>query len=414
MVLLSNKQVDQIHDLLLNQGVKLDSLRLDLLDHVCCLVEDKMEKGISFHTALHNSIKQFGEDGLHKTNEATLSMLNSKSILMKKISSIIGILGSIAACSGGFFKIMHWPGANMLLLSGIVAIVLLYLPLLIVVKFRETESTLLKFSYLAGLFGAMVNGIGVVFKLLHFPGANYLIIASLLIIGLIFMPIYFTHAFRLAENKLSNLAFAGVLFVALFLLYGLTNSGNGRVMSDSVFIMHQDMMDKIDRANAEREEVFSDLPTEAMGQKTEELLNYLSEFRTHSVMVSQNISREQAENINIRDLYWGTGIKGLHDMLDSHPKYNPDTLRSKLQEWQAQAEEKGLMNQKLCCQPVDGPKGKLSWEEAHFGNSCTILSLVSFLDQLKLEINQKSIQLALQIIYQKDAPQGAVLSPKIS
>ncbi|MGB0178063.1 MAG: hypothetical protein ACPF9D_12915, partial [Owenweeksia sp.] len=244
MVLLSNSQVDHIHDLLLNQGVKFDSLRLDLLDHICCMVEQKMEaENLSFSMAVQNSIRQFGEDGLHKTHEATIFMLNSKSIFMKKISSLVGIVGSIIACTGGLFKIAHWPGANFMLLSGIAAIVLMYLPLLIVIKFRETESTLLKFSYLAGLFGAMVNGIGVVFRLLHFPGANVLIISSLLIIGLIFIPIYFTHAYRLAENKLSSLAFAGVLFVTLFLLYGLTYSGDSKTMGNSVYIMHQSIID---------------------------------------------------------------------------------------------------------------------------------------------------------------------------
>ena len=406
MVSLSDNQIDTIHDLLLGRGITLDSLRFDLLDHVCCMVEEKKETGVNFQLALKDSIQQFGEDGLHKTQEATLSLLNSKSIIMKKISAVLGIISSVLACAGGLFKIMHWPGANVLLLSGIVGIVFLYLPMLIIVKFRETESTLLKFSYVAGLFGAMVNGLGALFKLMHFPGANFLIITSLLIIGLIFMPIYFTHAVRLAENKLSNLAFAGVLLVALFLLYGLTGAGNSSTMSDSVYVMHQNLMDEIDRAQTERKEAFAGLPGNDLSLKTEKLLDYISGFRTHAIMMSQNVPEEEARDMNIRNMYWGTGIKGLHRMLDEHPQYNPGTLRKRLQNWQAQAAEYGLANQ-LCCEPVQGPEGELSWEEAHFGHSCTILSLVSFLDQLQLEINQKSLHLAWQIRYQKGASQTA-------
>ena len=61
MVSLSDNQIDTIHDLLLGRGITLDSLRFDLLDHVCCMVEEKMETGVNFQIALKDSIQQWFE-----------------------------------------------------------------------------------------------------------------------------------------------------------------------------------------------------------------------------------------------------------------------------------------------------------------------------------------------------------------
>ena len=46
MAQLKQNQVDSIFDLLLTHGVSYESLQLDLLDHICCMVEQKMDNGL--------------------------------------------------------------------------------------------------------------------------------------------------------------------------------------------------------------------------------------------------------------------------------------------------------------------------------------------------------------------------------
>ena len=225
--MLSDNQVDRIHDLLLDHGVKYDRLRTDLLDHICCIVERQMSSGVSFESALKFSVNAFGENGLRRTHEATIHLLTLKLKIMRKVMSIFGLIGGLLTSNGVFFKMMHWPGADISLVLGILAIVFLYLPLLIFIKIKEANAGRLKAIYTSGIFGAIIHGLGVLFKLMHWPGGSQLMIISIAIIGLVFMPLYFTYNYKLAENKLSSLAFSAVLFSGIFLLYGITSLSAG-------------------------------------------------------------------------------------------------------------------------------------------------------------------------------------------
>ena len=60
MVMLSEQQIDKIFDLIVDNGVSYESLQVDLLDHVCCMVEQKMEEGKSFGDSLKLAMQEFG------------------------------------------------------------------------------------------------------------------------------------------------------------------------------------------------------------------------------------------------------------------------------------------------------------------------------------------------------------------
>lgn len=399
MVLLSDNQVNKIHDLLINRGVRYESLRLDLLDHICCIVEIKMVDGTSFDEALKEAVRQFGTDGLQRTHEATIYLLTLKFRIMKKIMSYIGLIGGIIACSGASFKIMHWPGANILFILGMLLILVLYLPMLMVAKVKETDSGTLKATYITGILGAMVNGVAILFKFMHLPGANLLIIASIIIIALIFLPVYLTHSYRLAENKLSSLAFVAVLFTGVFIFYGLTNIGKSSVVRDSIYLMHQNQIANLKTLNEQRQVAMANTgaSNQGLNQKTEELLGYIEGMRTESVMLTQGVDRVRAADMNVEEMTWGTDAQKLQHMLNSKESdFTSEGLKTRIQEWKKVASSAGvssnLMKNWLCCEDVKSPNGQLSWEEAHFGSATTILSLVTYLDQLAIDVNQRYMQ----------------------
>ena len=72
MATLSEKQVDRIYDLLLDQGVNYQALQIDLLDHVCCMIEAKMDSGLDFGQSLTLSTQEFGLSNFLEIQEATL------------------------------------------------------------------------------------------------------------------------------------------------------------------------------------------------------------------------------------------------------------------------------------------------------------------------------------------------------
>ncbi|MEZ4943907.1 MAG: ABC transporter permease [Cyclobacteriaceae bacterium] len=110
---LKNSQIDFIEQDLRDKGILFDDLREDLVDHICCEVEQKMEEGMTFMDAYLNAVAPFKKDGLSELNEETTSFLNAitmirsyfnltiRNILKHKVFSGINILGlslGMAAC----------------------------------------------------------------------------------------------------------------------------------------------------------------------------------------------------------------------------------------------------------------------------------------------------------------------------
>jgi len=77
---------------------------------------------------------------------------------------------------GILFKTLHWPGASyILLISGVLTIVTLGLLLL-----RKPGPMIVQVQYPAMLIGAIMAVItGVSFKIMHWPGANLLLLLGL-------------------------------------------------------------------------------------------------------------------------------------------------------------------------------------------------------------------------------------------
>ncbi|MEQ9412895.1 MAG: ABC transporter permease, partial [Cyclobacteriaceae bacterium] len=110
---LKNSQIDFIEQDLRDKGILFDDLREDLVDHICCEVEQKMEAGMTFMDAYLEAVQPFKKNGLPELNEETTSFLNSitmirsyvnltiRNILKHKVFSGINILGlslGMAAC----------------------------------------------------------------------------------------------------------------------------------------------------------------------------------------------------------------------------------------------------------------------------------------------------------------------------
>lgn len=406
MVLLSNREVDTIHDLLLTRGVSHDSLRMDLLDHLCCMVEERMDLGAPFEVALSESTDGFGPQGFEKTQEETLYLLTSKLRTMKKITSIFGIVGSALTLMGILFKIMHWPMAGILLVLGIVLIAFLFMPLVLSVRLKESSTTMARFVNITGVSAALVFLVSVLFKIMHWPYANVLMTGSLFAVAFIFIPGYFIRSYRTAENKLMSVAYTLVMFTAVFLLYRMTANGSSKDMQNSIYVMHESTRSEIKHVNEEREELVIALAPsmspemKALNASTEALLSYIENMRVLSISVTQEVSKQEAATLNLKDASWGLNAHKLKElMMDAESECNAKQLRALIEEWKENANEAGVSSQRLeswfALKTIETPQyGSLTWEEAHFEHA-TIFSVVTYLEQLTLEINQRFIQVAV-------------------
>ena len=172
------------------RGVVLEDLQHNLLDHVCCIIEDEMPETEDFKEFYRKVIPRFFKHELKELQEETDQLLTFKHYYaMKKTLKIVG-LGSVGLIlAGALFKIFHWPGAGLFYVLGMVVFGLLFLPLMIVLKTRDEGPKLDKFVFGLGFLVAMSVTLGTLFKIMHWPGANMLMVSSLAGFMFVFLPL---------------------------------------------------------------------------------------------------------------------------------------------------------------------------------------------------------------------------------
>ena len=118
-------------------GLTYDRLIDDMLDHVCCMVEENMEEGSDFESSYSQVLDTIGEKSLPEIQHQTLLNLDKKFQRMKNFTYIFGLSSAVLTILGSFFKRMHWPGAGIMITVGLVLIVLVFLPLYFISNHRE-------------------------------------------------------------------------------------------------------------------------------------------------------------------------------------------------------------------------------------------------------------------------------------
>lgn len=271
MAELSLQQVDKIRKDLIRQSINYSHLLHDLLDHICCDIEFEMERGSSFEEAYSNIKKWMGVDRCRKIQEETLLLTSNTFRFMKtimKISGIIlpallavaalfkiqhwagagvfmtlgffllcifflpsaiyvlykenkgkrfflylfGLLSFLPLTAGVLFKVQHWPGAGILITVGIGATVALFLPTLLYVKIKDSQRKNLNPVLTVGVVSGMIHILGLLFKLMHWPGATLMLFLGPMVFVLVFLPWYYYKVYKEKEF---------VTFEFIFLLVGI-------------------------------------------------------------------------------------------------------------------------------------------------------------------------------------------------
>ncbi len=147
---------------------------------------------------------------------------------MKKLNILLGILAGIVFFFGNYFKIQHWPGASILMMCG----ALLGIVFLLMYLFggnANLSAGMEKNNSVIGSITMIIVLVGFVFKIMHWPGANvmaYLGHAGLLIFGITL----FIDAFKEGNaNKQSIKIFAA--FTVFILMSILVLLGMGSLMN---------------------------------------------------------------------------------------------------------------------------------------------------------------------------------------
>lgn len=134
---------------------------------------------------------------------------------MNKMTKLTAIVVAVLMLAGVYFKTMHWPGANVIMISGTFISALLFISLIVRIP-SVFETVIEKVSFVIGSSTLFLAFLAFLFKMVHWPGAAKLIwLADL---GILLTTIIFlVDAFLERKPEKWSLKIL-VAFFALFML----------------------------------------------------------------------------------------------------------------------------------------------------------------------------------------------------
>ena len=224
MYCLSDKQIDYILNDIGARGVEMESLQQNLVDHVCCIIEQNLEVNGDFENFYQKTIQTFYKDALWEIEEETLLLLTYKNYYtMKKIMINSGIFSAFTFFAGSIFKVMHWPGAGPLIILAMLASSLIFLPLFFFFKKNETTESKSKIIIAVGTVNGILFCISSLFKIMHWPGSHALWLLTIGMMVFVFVPLFFFNGIKNEATKTNTIATTIILIIVAGFFFALTN-----------------------------------------------------------------------------------------------------------------------------------------------------------------------------------------------
>lgn len=128
-MILSNQQIEFIENNLKLYGVRSKDLREDLLDHICTYIETN--ESDNFDLLYQEALQKFGGYASFQNlqRETHLQKFAKELITLNKLKFALGCSVIVLLVISLVFKMMHWPYANIMMICAILISVLIILPI---------------------------------------------------------------------------------------------------------------------------------------------------------------------------------------------------------------------------------------------------------------------------------------------
>lgn len=198
MRLLTDQQEELVLLYIRLHGVSEPTLEADLHDHLCCLIEEQVVEGTSFCVAYGVVIGQYSPEHLSYLQQQQTLLLTQPSELMKKLFYAVLFLTILFINTGSLFKWMHWPGAGAIMSTGFCLLLFLLLPTVAYMMLRNSKqnATLVNVRIVSGLFFGALMASGWLFKLMHWTGANLMFMVGMIGLNLVFLPLFMYQLYQ--------------------------------------------------------------------------------------------------------------------------------------------------------------------------------------------------------------------------
>jgi hypothetical protein len=303
MYRLNDQQIDYILNDIRARGVEMESLQNDLLDHVCCIVENKLEESGDFERFYESIIKTFYKKELKEIEEETITLLNNKHYYaMKKIMIGSGIISAILLSIGIILKFLHMPGAAVGIVTGVTSFSLIFLPLMFLLKLKEKESSRDKILLGLGSLVTVLISMAILFKIMHWPYANMMGLLSVGILILLYLPINLVTGIRNPSTKVNTIVSSVLLVAGCGLFLSLARSPQGSkveyIKTTDYFMRNNRLVENemllLEKSSEQPLSNSTSAQSKKILQLCEELKSYLLEKETGLTKLDDDFINKQA------------------------------------------------------------------------------------------------------------------------
>lgn len=223
---ITEDEIDFILDDIKANGVVIEDLQYNLLDHICCIIENEKSESEEFKEFYRKVVPRFFKKDFKEIQEETEVLLTFKNYYaMRNTLKIAGIASAILTVLGAILKTFHLPGAGIALIMGGILFSLVFLPLVIVLKFKDEESKTDKWVFSIGFLLAILITLGIIFKLMHWPYANIMMFSGLTTFVFGYVPLYFITRIRRPELRFNTIVNSVLMMACGGMLYALQDLG---------------------------------------------------------------------------------------------------------------------------------------------------------------------------------------------
>lgn len=123
---------------------------------------------------------------------------------MKNKIYYLGIICCLSIVTACMLKIYHWPGGGPIFVLGFFLYTLIFMPVALINSFRAEQDRKLKMLYIVAYICVLIDCTGVVFKVQHWPGAGMLML-TIPLPFVLFLPAYLLYIRKNKQLNYNNL-----------------------------------------------------------------------------------------------------------------------------------------------------------------------------------------------------------------
>jgi len=163
----------------------------------------------------------------------------------KGYSKALYIFGFVAAflySIGILWKVQHWPGAAWLLLLGNAVAIFVFLPLLLNHKLKDTDEKKNTVPYVLGFISLVMYMLGNLFKIMHWPGAAILLVGGAILLFGLAIPLYSHYSYRDAAFVKGSFLVIILVSVWMIISASLISIKVSTNLFDKYALVYEDLM----------------------------------------------------------------------------------------------------------------------------------------------------------------------------